>query len=100
MAGSGRVVRRLGLGVLALVLVVAGLVAVAPTALAPFLSARLSAAAGVPVHVGWVTWNPLASRIALHRVTLALTSGAPPVVTVRTITADLALRRLLAGDLA
>jgi hypothetical protein len=106
MARSGRVVRimrmmrRLGLGVLGLVVILAVLVAVAPTALAPFLSARLSAATGAPVHVGWVTWNPLASRIALHRVTLAVTSGAAPVVTVRTITADLALRRLLAGDLA
>ncbi|HEY2385994.1 MAG TPA: DUF748 domain-containing protein [Candidatus Binatia bacterium] len=84
----------------AVVLIVVGLVAVVPTALAPFLSARLSAAAGVPVHVGWVTWNPLASRIVLHHLTLALMSGASPVVTVRSITADLALRRLLAGDLA
>ena len=99
MAGSGRVVRRVGLGILGLALLVAGVLALLPTALAPFLSLRLSAAAGVPIHVGWVTWNPLASRITLHHLTLALTSGSPAVVTVRTITADLALRRLLAGEL-
>src|SRR5205814_10527562 len=95
----GRAGRRVALVIVAVVLPTAAVVALLPSILAPYLSARLSMAAGAPVHVGWMTWNPFASRIVLHRMTLALTPGTPPVITLRAVAADVALRRLLGGDL-
>ncbi len=100
MMGSGRAGRRMLIALVGLAILGAGSVILLPTALAPFLSARLSAALGVPIRVGWATWNPFASRIVLHRLTLALAPGAAPVVTARTIIADVALRPLLDGRLS
>ena len=90
--------RRLLLWAVPTLLLLAAAVAVAPSVLAPYLSARLSAAAGVPVRVEWLSWNPFAGRVALHRLSIALAPETPPVVTVRSLVADVGLRRFLAGD--
>jgi hypothetical protein len=80
------------------VVLAAGAIAVAPSVLAPFLAGRLSAATGADVRVGWLSWNPLAGRIVLHRVALAATADAPPVATVRAIAIDVAVRSWLRGE--
>ena len=89
MVARGRAGRRVAFTIVAVVLATAAVVALVSLLLAPYLSARLSAAVGLPVHVGWVTWNPLASRIVLHRMTLALESGTPPVATMRAVVGTL-----------
>ena len=55
MIAGGRAGRRVVFVIVAVVLVSAALVVLVPSILAPYLSARLSMAAGAPVHVGWVT---------------------------------------------
>jgi len=75
-------------------------VAVAPSVLAPVVSRRLSAASGAIIRVGWISWNPFRGRIVLHRVAMATKDGEPAVVTVRSITVDVAMRRWLAGERA
>jgi hypothetical protein len=76
----------------------AAAVVLAPSVLASYLSRRVSAAAGVSVHIGWLSWNPLAARVALHDITVAGALDAPPVVTVRSMAATIAVRRLWEGD--
>lgn len=97
MIGSGRRPRRLLRWLLAAALLTIA-VAFAPSVFAPYVASRLSAAAGVPVRVGWMSWNPFAGRIVLHHLSVALAPATPPVVTVREIAADFAMRRLVAGD--
>jgi hypothetical protein len=93
-------VRRVGWWLLALLLLAAATIAVAPSVLVPVLAGRLSAATGANVRVGWMSWNPLAGRIVLHRIAIAPTETAPAVITVQALTVDVALRRWLDGERA
>jgi len=71
---------------------------VAPSVLAPLVSGRLSVLTGADVAVGWISWNPLAGRVVLHRVRVATTPTAPALATAQAITVDVGLRRWLAGE--
>ncbi len=82
----------------AIVVLLVAAVALAPSLLAPWVSARLSHALGAPVRVGWLTWNPLRARVVLHHFSVALAADAPAVVTVRAIAVEADVARLLAGD--
>ncbi len=75
-------------------------IALAPSIAAPWAAARLSALSGADVRLGWISWNPLAGRIVLHRVALAPKGDAPAVVTIGSLTLDVALRRWLNGERA
>ena len=97
---SRRRLRHVSWWLLALLVLAAGTIAVAPSALVPVLARRLSAATGASVRVGWISWNPLAGRVVLHRVAIAPAETAPAVITVRSITVDVALRRWLDGERA
>jgi hypothetical protein len=84
--------------VVVLTVLVAAAATVVPSVLVPFFAGRLSAAAGADVRIGWISWNPLAGQVVLHRVALAATRDAPPLATVRSITVDVAVRRWLDGE--
>ena len=83
---------------LALLAAFAGATAVAPTVLTPIVARRLSAATGADVRVGWISWNPLAGRVALHSLAVAPHAGDPAIVTVDTLAVDVALRSWLHGE--
>src|SRR4051794_8319531 len=98
MVSSGRR-RRWRRGIVPVVALLVLSVALAPSVLAPWVSARLTAALGTPVRVAWLTWNPLRGRIVLHHLSIALAPAAPAVATVRAIAVDADVRRLVAGDI-
>jgi hypothetical protein len=83
------------LGLLALLLAAA---AVTPTALAPIVARRLSAATGADVRIGWISWNPLGGRVSLHRVAVAPGGGQPAIMTALDLTLDVAVRSWLRGE--
>ena len=85
---------------LAVLAVVVGAIAVAPSLVAPLLAGRLSTATGAAVGIGWISWNPLAGRVVLHRLTLAPTATEPAIITVGSVTVDVAVRRWLHGERA
>jgi Domain of Unknown Function (DUF748) len=89
--------RRLLAGAVLLLLLLVGAIAIAPTVAVPWLERTLGARAGVPVGIGWLTWNPLRGRVVLHRVTVAAAPGEEPMITARAIEIDVALRDWLDG---
>ena len=95
-----RRVGRFGWWVLGLLALAAVAVTFAPTLVVPFLAGRLSAATGADVRIGWIDWNPFAGRVVLHRVAVAPDGDAPPLITLGSLTVDVAVRRWLAGERA
>lgn len=94
---------RRGLRRVALVLAVAvglglGLVTLAPSVLTPIVARRLSSSTGADVRIGWISWNPLRGRVVLHRLGIAATAAEAPVVTLRALTLDVAIRRWVDGE--
>lgn len=94
---SSRRSRRGAIVVAALAITVAAMWA-APSVLTPLLAGRLSASVGADVRIGWISWNPLAGRVVLHRIAVAPTRGAPAIVTLQAAAVDVALRRWLHGE--
>ncbi len=95
--------RRLRRVVLALAVVagiIVGGVALAPSVLTPIVASRISAFTGADVRIGWISWNPLRGRAVLHRLAIAPTAAEAPVVTLRALTLDIAVRRWLDGERA
>ncbi|MCC6767290.1 MAG: DUF748 domain-containing protein [Deltaproteobacteria bacterium] len=93
-----RRMRRVLLTAFAVMTLAGGLVWVAPSVLTPVVAARLSSAIGADVRIGWITWNPLAGRLGLHRIALAPNAGEPPIATAQAIQVDVGLRRWLGGE--
>jgi len=92
--------RRLALALTVVLGLLVGVVALAPSVLTPFVASRLSALTGADVHIGWISWNPLRGRAVLHRLAVAATADDVPVVTLRALTLDVAVRRWLDGERA
>lgn len=96
----GRRWRRVTLGLVLLIAILVGGVALAPSVATPFLARRLSAVTGADVRIGWISWNPLRGRLDLHRIAIAPHPEEPAVVTFASLTIDVALRRWLHGERA
>lgn len=95
--------RRLRRAVIALLVamgLLVGVVALAPSVLTPVVARRLSGLTGADVRIGWISWNPLRGRVVLHRLGIAATAADAPVVTLRALTVDVAVRRWLDGERA
>ncbi|MCC6848409.1 MAG: DUF748 domain-containing protein [Deltaproteobacteria bacterium] len=93
-----RRIRRTLIAALTTLALAAGLLWVAPSMLTPAVAARLSSATGIDVRIGWITWNPLAGRVVLHRVALAPSAAEPAIATAQAIVVDVGLRRWLEGE--
>lgn len=95
-----RRLRRVVLSLAVAVGLLVGVVALGPSVLTPVVSSRLSALTGADVRIGWISWNPLRGRVVLHRLGIASTAADAPVVTLRGLTFDVAVRRWLDGERA
>ncbi len=92
--------RRILLIIITLLIVTGAVLVALPLILAPLASQRLTAAVGAPVHVGRVTLSAFGPRVSAHGITLRLAENETPVARLGGIHADLALKRLLRGELA
>jgi hypothetical protein len=90
--------RRVLLALAIVVGLVVGVVALAPSVLTPYVAGRLSALTGADVRIGWISWNPLRGRVVLHRLGIATTAADAPIVTLRGLMLDVAVRRWLDGE--
>ena len=94
---SARRARRRAIAAAAIAISIAAIWA-SPSLLTPLLAGRLSARLGADVRIGWISWNPLAGRVVLHRIAVAPTRDAPAIVTLQAATVDVALRRWMHGE--